>query len=128
MNRSRFYTPDSRFTGRWIGATQGYEMPAHIWEISQYTADLLYVTTRWENDPRISSFFGHLLPQEDAFAITDFKAVLVDPQHFIISGWDTNDVRNDEGPDYDVVFSRPGLAELVAHEVWLRYKAQAAKT
>lgn len=112
-------------------------MPAHIWEITQHTTHLLYIATRWEDTPRVSTFIGHILPNEDAFAINpsavfggapDWKAVLVDPQHFIISGWDTNDVRNDEGPDYDVVFSRPGLAELAAHAVWLLYKAQAAKT
>jgi hypothetical protein len=56
----------------------------------------------------------------------DFIAVLVDSQHFIIPGWDTNETPNNAGPAYDVVFSRPGLAELVAHEVWLRYKAQAS--
>jgi hypothetical protein len=42
----------------------------------------------------------------------------------VIPGWDTNDKRGGEGPAYDVVFSRPGIAELVAKAVWLRSHAQ----
>lgn len=143
MSSSASYTPNTRFTGRWIGETQGCERPAHLWEITphQFSPNLLYVATQRENNPGVTNLVAHLRG-EDSFAInpntglwalkparsmilshtSDFKAVLVDPQHFIIPGWDTNEVRNNEGPDYDVVFSRPGLAELAAHEVWLKYK------
>jgi len=41
--------PDTRFSGRWIGETQGCEMPAHIWEIAQH-GTLLVISMRWENE------------------------------------------------------------------------------
>jgi hypothetical protein len=55
------------------------------------------------------------------------KAVLVGTQHFVIVGWDTNDTRGNLGPHYDVVFSRPGLAELQATEVWEAFNAAAQR-
>ena len=111
------------FTGRWIGETQGYDAPAHVWEISQRRHYLL-ISTRWEHETGGIQLSAVALAGESAFQIGDqFKAVLVDPQHFIIQGWDTNDTRSGAGPDYDVVFSRPGIAELTAHAVWLKYTA-----
>lgn len=145
MNSPSTYSPNNRFMGRWIGETQGCERPAHLWEITQhpYSPNLLYIDARRENNPQVTTHVAHLRGQ-DGFAINpttglwalkparsailshtpDFKAVLVDSQHFIILGWDLDDAPNQESSAYDVVFSRPGLAELVAHEVWLRYKAQ----
>jgi hypothetical protein len=111
--------PDTRFSGRWVGETQGCEMPAHIWEIAQHGA-LLVISMRWENETSASRMNARVLPDEPAFMIGEHKATLVDPQHFIIPGWDTNDARGGEGADYDVVFSRPGIAELTAGAVWRR--------
>ena len=110
------------FTGRWIGETQGYESPAHVWEIAQRGRHLT-IETRWESDARGARMYGEALADEPAFTIGDQKAVLVDSQHFIIRGWDTNDTRGRAGPSYDVVFSRPGIAELSAHAAWLKYAA-----
>jgi len=148
MNPSQSSLSKIRFIGRWIGETQGREMPAHLWEIiqSSYSPYLLTILASQENTPQVTTHVAHLRSQ-DSFVVPyqpvirfsidpsrqaldsqtpDFIAVLVDSQHFIIPGWDTNKTPNNAGPAYDVVFSRPGLAELVAHEVWLRYKAQAA--
>jgi hypothetical protein len=111
------------FTGRWIGATQGAPMPAHIWEITQQAFGLT-VSTRWEGGTDVASFFGRLVPGEPAFTISgskNFKAVLIDKQHFVIGGWCTNDARQGTGPDYDVVFSRPGIAELTARQAYANY-------
>lgn len=117
------------FTGRWIGETQGYPMPAHIWEITQMGYALM-IATRWEGQTTVSSFTGYLVRGEPAFTLPGskpFKAILVDKQHFVIAGWCTNDVRENTGPDYDVVFSRPGIAELTARQAYTRYLEQIAK-
>lgn len=116
------------FAGRWIGQTQGSASPAHVWEISLARRGRLKIVTRWENDVRVGApMTAELVPDEAAFVLRGpdrvFKAVLVDPQHFIVPGWDTNDMRGFAGPDYDVVFSRPGLAELTARRVWEAYRA-----
>lgn len=110
------------FAGRWVGETQGYEAPAHIWEIAQ-SGIYLTIDTRWEGQGRSTRLRGTALADEPAFTIGRHKALLVDPQHFIIPGWDTNDTRDNQGPHYDVVFSRPGLAELQATEVWEAFTA-----
>ena len=44
------------FTGRWIGETQEYAMRAHIWEITQQGYGLM-ISTRWEGDTKVASFF-----------------------------------------------------------------------
>ena len=112
------------FTGRWIGETQGYAMAAHIWEITQHALGFLTVSTRWEGKTEVASFSARLVSNEPAFTVSGrkaFKATLVDKQHFVIPGWCTNDVRGGIGPAYDVVFSRPGIAELTAHQAYLHY-------
>jgi hypothetical protein len=117
------------FTGRWIGETQGYAMPAHIWEITQQGYGLM-ISTRWEGATKVTSFFGTLVPNESAFTIHGsrlFKAILVDKQHFVIPDWCTNDARDGAGPDYDVVFSRPGIAELTARQAYAQYLEQRAQ-
>jgi hypothetical protein len=111
------------FTGRWIGETQGYPMPAHVWEITQQGFGLM-ISTRWEGGTNVATFFGRLVPHEPAFTLSGskyFKAILIDKQHFVIAGWCTNDVRGGVGPDYDVVFSRPGIAELTARQAYSQY-------
>jgi hypothetical protein len=111
------------FAGRWVGETQGYDAPAHIWEIAQNGAHLA-IDTRWEGEGRSTRLRATALADEPAFMLGTSKAVLVDPQHFILPGWDTNDTRGKVGPHYDVVFSRPGLAELRATEVWEVFTAE----
>jgi hypothetical protein len=111
------------FTGRWIGTTQGAPMPAHIWEIMQQGFGLM-VSTRWEVGTNVVTFLGRLVPDEPAFTISGsklFKAILIDKQHFVIRGWCTNDARQGIGPDYDVLFSRPGIAELTARQAYANY-------
>ena len=115
------------FTGRWIGDTQGQAMPAHIWEITQHQGGALRIATRWEGKMDVATFWARLLPDEPAFIISgskSFKAILVDRQHFVIAGWCTNDARGGTGPDYDVVFSRPGIAELTAGRAYAQYREQ----
>jgi hypothetical protein len=101
-------------------------MPAHIWEIRQQGASLR-LSTRWEHATNAATFSGWLLPDQPAFTIRGskmFRALLLDRQHFIVPGWCTNDARGGNGPDYDVVFSRPGIAELTARQAYIRYLEQ----
>jgi hypothetical protein len=114
------------FLGRWIGETQGWEMPAHIWEISRQGA-YLRLATRWEGETQTGDFYAQIVPGQPAFQISSLshgKAILIDKQHFVIPGWCTNDTRNNQGPSYDVIFSRPGIAELTAREAYLKYLQQ----
>lgn len=118
------------FTGRWVGETQGCRMAAHIWEITQQGIGLL-ISTRWEGESHVATFFGQPIRGEKSFEIHGsklFKAILVDKQHFVIAGWCTNDRRENVGPDYDVVFSRPGIAELTARQAYRRYLEQIMPT
>lgn len=125
------------FVGTWIGETQFdstdthlQPSPAHLWEIRQW-GDNVSIESRWEGEDEIARLNGSLLPDQKSFVYIgetrSFEAHLLDAQHFIIPEWDTNDIRGHVGPDYDVVFSRPGVAELTAHAAWLKYKrGQAA--
>ncbi len=125
-NPDRLMKVALKFVGSWIGQTMGYDdSPAHIWEI-KLQGYYLQIETRWEGDARSGHFFCMPLENEDAFQIlNNKKAILVDAQHFYIPDWDTNDIRGGKGPAYDVIFSRPGLAELNAEEAWGRIKATA---
>lgn len=117
------------FTGRWIGETQRYAMPAHIWEITQQGFGLR-ISTRWEGGTNVANFTGRLVPNQPVFMISgsrEFKAILVDKQHFVVTGWCTNDAREGIGPDYDVVFSRPGIAELTARQAYTQYLEKFAQ-
>lgn len=116
------------FAGPWVGQTQGYAMRAHMWEIRQL-GERLWITTFWEGAPRPprESYRGRLVPGQPAFELPGgFTATLLDAQHFVIPGWCTNDERGGVGDDYDVVFSRPGIAELTAKTVYERYRRSAA--
>jgi hypothetical protein len=76
------------FTGRWIGETQGYPMPAHIWEITQEGWGLM-IATRWEGETNVVTFFAQFVSNEPAFTISGeklSKAILIDKQHFVIPG------------------------------------------
>ena len=106
------------FTGRWIGETQGYSMPSHIWEIIQQGTGLR-ISTRWEGQSSVTSFTATLVSNEPTFVIKGrklSKAILIDKQHFVVADWCTNDVRQGIGPNYDVLFSRPGIAELTGRQ------------
>lgn len=112
------------FAGPWIGETMEHDSPAHVWEIS-VVGSMLHITTKWEGEGSRTPIYGMPLENEPAFRIERKKAVLVDAQHFVIAGWDTNEVRGGKGPHYDVVFSRPGIAELGAQEAYRRFKAMS---
>ncbi len=114
------------FSGQWIGATQGYAMPAHVWQITQQGARLT-VATRWEHSTQITLLYARLSPDSAGFTLNggSFHAVALGPQHFVVPGWDTNDARGGVGPHYDVIFARPGIAELAAPARYRRYLSTA---
>jgi hypothetical protein len=118
------------FAGPWIGETMGHDSPAHVWEIKP-AGRTLHIFTQWEGEMSVApAYSATLLAGEPAFVFPymahgrEMKAVLIDPQHFVIAGWDTNDTRGGIGPDYDVVFSRPGIAELGAQDAYRRFIAE----
>ena len=111
-----------QFNGRWIGESQGTDRPAHIWEIRQ-VGDYVEIDNMWEGDPSFRPMSAHLVEGEAAFDLSDVRrAVMVDPQHFIIAGWDTIYDGDELIAEHDVVFSQPGIAELTAHQVWVEWK------
>ena len=122
------------FVGRWIGETQGSEMPAHIWEIKRL-GQFLQINTKWEGKTRVVTFQAEMSTDEPAFILPPTpkdktqrdKATLVDRQHFVVPKWCTNNSRGGEGPDYDVIFSRPGIAELTARKVYDQYLRDLAQ-
>ncbi len=116
----RRYT-GAEFLGRWIGETQGCDSPGHHWEIS-HAARWLRIDTTWECEQASNYYPADVIAERPELKIDRFTAVLISPQHFVIVGWDTNDTRNHEGPDYDVIFSRPGIAELDAARVYERWR------
>ena len=118
-----------QFNGRWIGESQGADRPAHIWEIRQVD-EYVEIDNMWEGDPSFRSMSGRLVEGQAAFDLSDVhRAVMVDPQHFIIAGWDSLYDGDELIAEQDVVFSRPGIAELTAHQVWLEWKErQSAKS
>jgi hypothetical protein len=109
------------FTGQWIGETQGYDaLPAHLWEIHQQ-GPYLIIRTRWEGHSEMGTYHAYLVLGEAAFEIGQKKAVLVDKQHFVVPGWAYHINGKSEGT-FDVIFSRPGIAELTARTVYLKYR------
>jgi hypothetical protein len=117
-----------QWSGRWIGESQGGDSPAHIWDITQRRGSLT-IETRWEGELASARMNARLLTDGSmaGFRIETTEgvreALLIDAQHFVIAGWDTNDTRGGSGPAYDVVFSRPGVAELTAAAAYARYLA-----
>ena len=115
-----------QFSGRWIGESQGVDHPAHIWEIRQ-VGEYVEIDNMWEGEPSFRPMSGRLVQGQAAFDLSDvYRAVMVDPQHFIIAGWDTLYNGDELIAKYDVVFSRPGIAELMAHQVWAEWKSSGS--
>lgn len=111
-------------SGQWVGATMGHPMPAHIWQIAQQGNRLL-IATRWEESGEVVQLHARL--DADGFVLGGgrFRAIILGPQHFVVPGWDTNDARGGRGPHYDVIFARPGIAELAAPARYRRYLTTA---
>lgn len=116
-----------QFTGLWVGESMGIESsPAHLWRVRQ-EGSRLFIYHRWENEAQehSSHFDGYLADDQRLFTFLTSKiAYVIDDEHFVIPGWDTNDIRGGKGPAFDVVFSRPGLAELQARKAWEVWSAQ----
>ena len=111
------------FNGEWVGESMGVDSPAHLWRIRQDGRNL-YIYTTWEGPGRPSGYFWALISDDPRCfrlgddANPDKHGTLLDNDHFVIPNWDTNDIRASTGPAFDVVFSRPGLAEMSARAIW----------
>jgi len=111
-----------QFNGPWIGETTGADAPAHVWEITVIGIHLR-IDTWWEGFPQHDTLYGTHVDGEAAFNLDYYAklARMVDPQHFVIVGWDSKHSPTAEEA-YDVVFSRPGVAELSAQEAYRRFR------
>ena len=116
--------------GPWIGETMGCDSPAHLWEITITTFGEGFryarIATRWEGEAKQSHFHPDVVVKRGKALLefhTGVRSVWVGAQHFVIPEWDTNNIRGNVGPTYDVVFSRPGVPELSAKDVYQRYIA-----
>jgi hypothetical protein len=114
------------FSGTWIGQSMDIDTsPAHLWRITQRDSHV-FIYTRWEGQSHDSGYFSATVAgSPPGFEMNGYsdgrgRAIWLDTDHFMIIGWDTNDIRGKTGPDFDVVFSRQGLAELSARAVYLR--------
>jgi hypothetical protein len=120
------------FEGLWVGESMNIETsPAHLWRIARNTSNWLFIYHKWEGEEDERDYFSATVNGDGkSFQIGAphssgrGKALLIDDQHFVIRGWDTNDIRGGTGPHYDVVFSRPGIAELNAREVYRKFIEQ----
>jgi hypothetical protein len=109
------------FSGPWVGETIGHNSPAHIWEID-VRGRYVGIRSCWEGESNRSHMSGYLAEDAHSFVIGRHRAIPVGDHHFVIEKWDTNDVRNNKGRNFDVVFSRPGIAELQAREMYRQYQ------
>ena len=116
----------AQFNGPWVGETIGGDAPAHLWEITLF-GEHLSIDTRWEGLTNRDLLSGKLVEGEPAFNLDRYAklAVLVDPQHFVIIGWDSKHATTLDAA-LDVVFSRPGVAELSAHDAYRRFRENYA--
>ena len=112
------------FGGPWVGETIGCDTPAHMWEITLFGA-YLSIDTRWEGFTQRELLSGKLIEDQPAFSVDGYSrlAEVVDSQHFVIAGWDSKHAKTSK-PALDVVFSRPGVAALLAHNVYRHYLDQ----
>lgn len=112
------------FAGQWIGQTQGQKTLAHLWEIRQIGL-YLAISTRWEGETSLNYFHAQMVQNEPAFRIPNAdnaKAILISKYHFVIPEWCWDLVERPDGikVKHDVVFARPGIAELTARSVYLK--------
>jgi hypothetical protein len=117
------------FEGLWVGESMNVETsPAHLWRIARNTSNWLFIYHKWEGEDDERGYFSAIVTDEGrSFQIGAAnpelrgRGELIDDQHFVIRGWDTNDIRGGRGPHFDVVFSRPGIAELNARAVYRKF-------
>jgi hypothetical protein len=109
------------FGGEWIGESMrvGSELTLH-WRIIQREANL-FVYPHIDGMESADNYFSGVLWVGDfAFRLnsdthnTGASACLIDTDHFVLLGWELTP----DGARHDIVFSRPGLAELNARVVW----------
>lgn len=108
-----------RFSGLWIGESMGPEArPALVWRIKQSGTNV-FVYPRLESELIDSGYYsGSVSDDGDSFTLNGAPpdrgvARRIDDDHFYVSNFD------DAGAQpHDVVFSRPGVPELTARQVW----------
>ncbi len=111
-----------RFNGAWVGESmrEGDAEPySEIWNITQ-RGNAIFIYPSRGHDGAHTGYFSGTVSEDgerfELFIIPDGHADgrLLDADHFVMPGWD---VRDGQTPA-DVVFSRPGLAELSSRAVW----------
>jgi hypothetical protein len=107
------------FGGLWIGESMRQEAgPALVWRIKQSGANV-FVYPRLESELHDSGYFsGSVSEDGDSFSLNGVPsesgvARRIDEDHFYIAAFDHAGAQ-----PHDVVFSRPGVPELSARQVW----------
>jgi hypothetical protein len=100
------------FAGPWIGESIGHDGPAHLWDV-EVGEGWIRIQSCWEGQAGREVMMAQPMANGSAFMIGKQTAALIDAQHFVIAGWDTNDTRGGVGP---------GIAELSAREAYRQFK------
>jgi hypothetical protein len=108
------------FSGQWVGESMGRETQPWLWRIAVHGV-ALFIYPRDEAGVEVGYLSGQLTASSDAFSLYDQRAYdgvarVLDPDHFLLAGFDAHN-----GHANDVVFSRPGLPELLARTVYRAY-------
>jgi hypothetical protein len=101
---------DNVFVGRWVGKTQGFSRPLHIWQFSKKDS-VLVIETWWDSAPgekdhftgKLSADGKQLILYKDGRECN--RATILSLQSFIIPNWDPGSREENVGP-FDVVFTK----------------------
>jgi hypothetical protein len=105
------------FSGQWVGESMGRETAPWLWRISIHH-NAVFIYPRDESGADAGYLSGQLDASGAGFVLYDQTryagaARVLDADHFLLAGFDAH-----EDASNDVVFSRPGLAELNARAVY----------
>ena len=117
-----------RFSGLWIGESMRPDAgQALVWRVRQSGASI-FIYPRLESDQHDTGYFsGSVSGDGNSFTLNNVPpdrgmARSIDDDHFFVAGFDDTGA-----PPHDVVFSRPGVPELTARQVWTEAVRDAAR-
>jgi hypothetical protein len=111
------------FSGQWVGESMRSSAPdtdeaVLLWRIA-LNANAIFIYPRTPDGAEDGYFSGQLNASRTSFILNASAggsacvARVLDRDHFVLPAFDAH-----PNPPCDVVFSRPGLAELSARAVW----------
>lgn len=99
------------FSGTWIGSTRADDV-VHVWRVVQRDGHA-FIYAELDEDG-LQTYYSATIRQECLLinGSPNAETIPLDKDHFVLSAW------HDER---DMLFSREGLAELLARSAWQRY-------